>query len=692
MADYKWLLYRLKAMSPTEIIYRVYKKAYHEIERMKYVKNKKTILDYSISNNEYTQNKYFYFNSNRAMKDLYVNNFAESLDNLLAKADDINNYKFNVLGVGAIKFEKSVNWYSGITSNESWPKIYKSDIEFKNRDEIGDIRLTWEINRHHHLVILSKAYMISNNEKYFISLKEQFHDWVEKNPIGIGPNWASAMELAIRVQNWIWCYFYLKDFTNAKEINFKNTLVKAINQHCNYIKKNLALYSSANNHLLVECVTLCIAGILFPKLKESSKWIKVGLYHLRKNLPKQVYTDGVNAEQAVHYQAFVMEALILLVVIARKNSIFLPLEIEDSLTKMAHYIRHLINNDGTVPALGDSDDGHIINLVGEYFNDYESLLNQVAILKGNPEFKLFDHLDEQTFWIFGEESFSLYNEIQKGEITSIKSKVFHNGGLSILRSERDSIEAILTFDHGPLGFGTLSAHGHADALSITLGINGKQLLVDPGTYIYNIKENWRNYFRSTQIHNTVTLNNKNQSEIKGPFLWGKKAHSELLSYKLNDEFDFISAMHDGYTPLIHYRSILYLKPDIWLIEDEVTGCVADFLLNYSFNKRIKITENGLNSFIISTNNEKLLYMKFKDVSQSSNVEVKVEDIYISGKFGSKSSSKALRFKSKDSQVTKVYTFITVNPSYDMEINNNSASIFYKNKLYKKFDLLELKRG
>ncbi len=40
-------------------------------------------------------------------------------------------------------------------------------------------------------------------------------------------------------------------------------------------------------------------------------------------------------------------------------------------------------------------------------------------------------------------------------------------------------------DAAPLGFLSIAAHGHADALSFILHVDGSPILVDPGTFMYH---------------------------------------------------------------------------------------------------------------------------------------------------------------------------------------------------------------
>ena len=96
--------------------------------------------------------------------------------------------------------------------------------------------------------------------------------------------------------------------------------------------------------------------------------------------------------------------------------------------------------------------------------------------------------------------------------------MFEKGGYSVINNK----DTFLVFDTGPLGFGGLAAHGHADALNIIYNYKNKPVLVEPGTYIYNIESEWRDYFRRTDVHNTLSVSGDNQSEMQGPFLWEKR--------------------------------------------------------------------------------------------------------------------------------------------------------------------------
>ncbi|TIQ17227.1 heparinase II/III-family protein, partial [Mesorhizobium sp.] len=80
----------------------------------------------------------------------------------------------------------------------------------------------------------------------------------------------------------------------------------------------------------------------------------------------------------------------------------------------------------------------------------------------------------------------------------------------------------------PLGYLSIAAHGHADALSLTLCVDGEPVLVDPGTWLYGSGGVWRDWFRSTPAHNTLNIEGKSQSIIAGTFNWSHKAVAALV--------------------------------------------------------------------------------------------------------------------------------------------------------------------
>ncbi|HJR71936.1 MAG TPA: heparinase II/III-family protein, partial [Gammaproteobacteria bacterium] len=88
---------------------------------------------------------------------------------------------------------------------------------------------------------------------------------------------------------------------------------------------------------------------------------------------------------------------------------------------------------------------------------------------------------------------------------------------------------------------------------------GTEFLVDPGTYTYHPEGPWRAYFRGTAAHNTVRIDNQDQSEPGGPFMWLRKANAACSFWHSSALTDVFEGWHDGYLrladPVLHRRRI-----------------------------------------------------------------------------------------------------------------------------------------
>jgi len=127
----------------------------------------------------------------------------------------------------------------------------------------------------------------------------------------------------------------------------------------------------------------------------------------------------------------------------------------------------------------------------------------------------------------------------------------------------------LIVDAGQHGF-LNGGHAHADALAITLSVRSHPLLIDPGTGCYTIDPAVRDRFRSTVMHNTMTVDGRPQSTPDGPFHWRTEAHGRAHEWRAGDDCDFFEGSHDGYAPLVHHRAVLS-RPGCWFVIDRLLG-------------------------------------------------------------------------------------------------------------------------
>src|SRR6266508_915108 len=139
-------------------------------------------------------------------------------------------------------------------------------------------------------------------------------------------------------------------------------------------------------------------------------------------------------------------------------------------------------------------------------------------------------------------------------------RAFSEGGYYILGCDFETGNEIrLVADAGPVGYQTIAAHGHADALAFTLSVGGKEFLIDPGTYAFHTQGPWRRYFRGTAAHNTLRIDGMDQSQPGGTFMWLRKADARCTLWRSSDDRDVFEGRHDGYAhlpdPVEHRRRI-----------------------------------------------------------------------------------------------------------------------------------------
>jgi hypothetical protein len=244
---------------------------------------------------------------------------------------------------------------------------------------------------------------------------------------------------------------------------------------------------------------------------------------------------------------------------------------------MLEYLASVMDAGGNVPMFGDADDGRVVGLApAADFSSYRSLLATGAIVFRNAEFKRkAGPLDDKTRWLLGEQADALFDALGAPAARSLPRQSFPVGGYYVLGCDFDTDREIrLVVDAGPLGFRSIAAHGHADALSFTLSVGGLEFLVDPGTYAYHTQGEWRRYFRGTAAHNTVRVDGQDQSQSGGNFMWLRKARAGCNLWDSAPEHDRFEGWQDGYRrladPVVHRRRIVLHKASRRLsIEDSL---------------------------------------------------------------------------------------------------------------------------
>jgi len=499
---------------------------------------------------------------------------------LCQSADRICENRFTFFGFD-FDYGSKILWCADPVSRNEWPMKFHTKVDIFSGDRgYGDVKYVWELSRFQFLPTLGKAYVLTKDEKYARHGLELIENWIQANPYKVGINWASALEVSVRSLSWCWA---LSFFENAKSFSIerRNNILRSLYQHGVYLEDHLSFYFSPYNHLIGEATALFALGVLFPGLRPAQTWLEKGWQILEEEMPKQFHADGGTVEQAFGYHHFTIGFYLQALLLRRKRGLKVLQETWSLFEKTFEFSLHVMRPDGSVPMTGDGDEGKAFDLSQPSLWDFRPLISIGASMFGRGDFKqMAGPIWPDATWMIGQSGWKQYQEL-KAEVPVESSKALSKSGYYIMRTGWDREAHYLNFDCGEISDGVpeddsiSAAHGHADLLSFELSSFGKALLVDPGFYTYNGEVKWHRYFRETEAHNAVVVDGVSQAEYRGRLKWSNGPRATLEHWLKGKSFDYVKGSHTGYlrlpNPVVHRRSIAFLKPDYWFLRDEFSG-------------------------------------------------------------------------------------------------------------------------
>jgi hypothetical protein len=463
-----------------------------------------------------------------------------------------------------------------------------SAIDYRDEREVGNIKYLWEANRHLHLATLAQAHALTGDSRYALGIQQQIDSWIEQCPPGRGPNWVSALELGIRLINWSVAWQLLggaraKLFATAEGAAFRERWLRSIYEQTRMIVGNLSRFSSANNHLIGEATGVYVAASTWPLWPQMHVWSERCHKILEEECHRQNASDGGNREQAFAYQTFVLDFLLIAGLAARARGEDFSPAYWRRVEFMVDFLASMTSYAGRLPMIGDGDDGYVVRLAPEPgFSPHGSLIATGAVLFDRADLAAkAGALDSKTTTLLGVEAVRRLTHLRRRGRTGFRPQLqFAETGYYLLGNAFETPDEVrLLVDAGPLGYLSIAAHGHADALAFTLDIGDKEILIDPGTYAYHTDPAWRRYFRGTLAHNTVGVDGEDQSVQAGNFMWTHHARARCIDFQAGAGRQRFVGEHYGYErladPVVHRREISF-DPDEQRIEvDDHLRCAGE---------------------------------------------------------------------------------------------------------------------
>jgi hypothetical protein len=296
---------------------------------------------------------------------------------------------------------------------------------------------------------------------------------------------------------------------------------------------------------------LFTAGSLFPDLEDSGRWKEKGRRLLEQLVREQVYDDGSYLQHSFNYQRFTVSMLLWAIYVDDLTGRQLGGELRDRTLKCAQMLSSFVDADtGAAPNTGGNDGAYLFALGSCDYADFRPVVQWAFRQLAGIRIYSPGPWDETADW-FGAPA---------GDTKAIDTRSAPIGGYDRLQGNNSwGMLRCAQYKDRPF---------HADQLHLDIFYRGKPFILDPGTYAYNPQtgDHWDNALTGTAVHNTVSVDGRDQMLRAGRFLWLDWAQGKVHRFDASS----IDAEHNGYAPVIHRRSVR-VEGDRWIVTDDITG-------------------------------------------------------------------------------------------------------------------------
>lgn len=409
-----------------------------------------------------------------------------------------------------------------------------------------DIKWIWEPARFSWAFDLARAFLIKADDRYVRFFWTKFYEFEECNPVNYGPNWVSAQEAAMRILTWTTVFQVFKDSPATTPENVQK-LAAALWQHAARIPPTLAYARSQNNnHLLSEALGLVVAGAIFyEKSTIAKKWLRIGFKEFHHGLLSQIEPDGTYSQHSANYHRLMLQLSLIYFGYAKIYIETIPPEISKRLAAATRWLTAQLDpKSGRLPNLGHNDGTLLLPMGCEDYRDYRPTAQAASLAFLGETCLPPGQWDELSVWL------GLPVQKGQGNLESASS----SAAIHKLSCENYWVTLRGVQFHG--------RPAHADQLHLDFWWDGINIAQDAGTFSYNDPFPWQNPFTSSQVHNTISIDGKDQMQQAGKFLWLDHAQAKWLPAQ---ETGSLCASHDGYRKIgvIHQRTV-YLTNDLQL--------------------------------------------------------------------------------------------------------------------------------
>jgi uncharacterized heparinase superfamily protein len=470
-------------------------------------------------------------------------------------------HRVNLLGSGPVDLGVAIDWHCDFKTGHRWPPAYFSGIDYNNFDLPSDVKVPWELSRLQWLIPAGQQYLLTGDERYAAAVRDILRDWIAANPYAHSVNWACTMEVALRILVFTWLFRVFHASSAWRRSDFRYEFLASLYMHARFTERHLERSDVNGNHFTADAAGLVFAGLFFGRGAAPARWSALGWRLLSSELPRQVYPDGVDFEASVPYHRLVQELFLFPALYRTALGLDVAAAYRERLVAMARFTAAYIRPDGSVPLWGDADDARALPFGTQALNDHRYLLGLGAFYAESGDLRrAFSGPLDEIYWILGPGACRrLADSASAAAPSPSPSIAFPDGGFFVMRNGRDHV----FIDCGPVGLAGRGGHGHNDCLSFAAVLDGVPLVADCGAYLYTASPRERNFFRSTEAHNTPRVDRAEINRFIAPdSLWTVHydAVPDLRAWRPGAASDEFVGAHSGYRrlspPVVPVRQIV----------------------------------------------------------------------------------------------------------------------------------------
>jgi asparagine synthase (glutamine-hydrolysing) len=489
-----------------------------------------------------------------------------TLQRLLHTADQALPGEIECFGRWPANFGEPIEWHRNPLNGEEWPATTPWRWALSGSDRLGDVKLCWEVARFPHAYHMARcaAFFPETAPRFARALTRQIRDFNAANPYGYGIHWASGQETAFRLLAWLFCADTL---LTRSEANVVALLRDALLIGATHIEKYLSYARLAvyNNHLLSEALALFAAGALLPDVPAAQGWRDLGRTILDEESLQQIYPDGAYIQQSHNYHRVALYDLLWACLFAKSMGDRPSTPWLEAIDRSIRFlVAHQSPGDGRLPNYGSNDGGRPGIFSTCDYSDFRPVLQTANVLVHGRRLYEPGPWDEMVAWFLGPAA--LDTPIAPPRRRSVS---FAHTGYHVLRG-RDE-QSFAAFRCGTI----LDRFSQIDMLHVDVWWRGLNVLDDAGSYLYNDQAEWHQHFMRTACHNTVAIDGLDQMLHFRQFKVLYRTHARLLQFDDRADLAACAGEHYGYRRhpggCVHTRSVVFLKDDLWVVVDHVTG-------------------------------------------------------------------------------------------------------------------------